>query len=61
VYIILGVKKRCLTLSIAIVAQIAAAKPAAKKPTATEMREAEKCAGEQAREIKLLGDRQCYR
>jgi hypothetical protein len=51
-HIISGIKKRCLALSIAIDVQITAAKPVAKKPTATEMREAEKRAGEQTRERK---------
>ena len=46
-HIIPGLKKRCLAPSIAVAAQVAAAKPAAKKLTATEMREAEKRAGEQ--------------
>jgi hypothetical protein len=50
--IISGLKKRCLAPSIAVAAQIAAAKPAAKKPTTTEMREADKRAGEQAGERK---------
>ena len=50
--IISGLKKRCFALSIAVAAQIAVAKPVAEKPMVTEMREAEKRAGEQAREIK---------
>ncbi len=50
--IISGLKKRCLAPSIAVAAQIAAAKPVAKKPTTTEMREAEKRAGELAGERK---------
>ncbi len=41
-HVISGLKKRCLAPSIAVAAHIAVAKPAAKKPTATEMREAEK-------------------
>ena len=44
-HIIPGLKKRCLAPSITVAAQVAAAKPAAKKLTATEMREAEKRAG----------------
>jgi hypothetical protein len=47
-HIISGLKKRCLAPTIAVAAQIAAAKPAAKNPTATEMREAEKRTREQA-------------
>ena len=46
-HIIPSLKKRCLAPSIAVAAQVAAAKPAAKKLTATEMREAENRAGEQ--------------
>ncbi len=35
--VISGLKKRCLAPSIAVAAQIAAAKPAAKKPTTTDV------------------------
>jgi len=51
-HIISGLKKRCLAFSIAVAAQIAATKPVEKKPTATEMREADKRAREQAWERK---------
>ena len=49
-HIISGLKNLCLAPSIAVVAQVAAARPAAKKLTAAEMREAEKRAGERAGE-----------
>ncbi len=45
-HVISSLKKRCLAPSIAVTAQVAAAKPAAKKLTAKEMREAKKRAGE---------------
>ncbi len=51
-HVIPDLKKRCLVPSIAVVAQVAAAKPTARKLTAMEMREAEKRAGERARERK---------
>ncbi len=51
-HIISGLKKHCLAPSIAVVSQVAAARPATKRLTATEMREAEKRAGERARERK---------
>ncbi len=41
-HIISGLKNLCLAPFIAVVAQVAAARPAAKKLTATEMREAKK-------------------
>ncbi len=50
--IISVLKNLCLAPSIAVVAQVGAPRPAAKKLTATEMREAEMRAGERAREIK---------
>jgi hypothetical protein len=51
-HIIPGLKERCLVPSIAVVAQVAVAKPVAKKLTATEMLEAKKRAGEKTRERK---------
>jgi hypothetical protein len=51
-HIIPILKKWCLAPSIAVNAQVAVAKPAVKKLTVTEMREAQKRAGEQAGERK---------